>query len=597
MKKKTTIYDLSKRDLISAWTNEPFGDSIREEAGAVLSKFDNNESDAEVEAFTIPLEFGTGGIRGKIGNGIGRMNLFTVGRAALGYCRFLTHKYKKAKIVIAYDSRRMSKEFAEATALIAAEQGITVKLFPTVTPTPILSFAIRFYKAQGGVVVTASHNPAQYNGFKAYLEDGGQLVAPDDSKIIGEINTITDWKELPDLTKKSPAYKKLVSPVEKIVFETYKKKVLSSLVYNANTPNKSRNNWKIVYSPLHGTGGVFMKSLLNAAGYKNVYLVPEQEKPNGEFPTVVTPNPEERDALKLCEEFSRTKNADIFIASDPDADRLGVGIKNSSGEYVLINGNQIGSILCAYMAEKVTANGKPKFDYHIFKTIVTTDLQENIAKQNKLKIRNVLTGFKFIGNEMTKLEKNKSKKFLFGGEESYGYLPVDIMRDKDSLSSALLLLEILTEKKDLLAYLDEIYLKYGLFQESLKSISLEGEAGKAKIRESLESLRTQDLIGKEIGSRKVIGLLDYKNKKAKGTAKSSAFSGCPSSDVIQLLLSENAKLTIRPSGTEPKVKLYSSFQSLTAPNTKEDLADLRDKLITEIKEAEKLFTTMAGLDA
>jgi phosphomannomutase len=593
MKNKKKVF--TKEDLIEAWTKAPFSEKIATQALSVLESYKKGEKSKEIEAFTIPLEFGTGGIRGVLGEGVGRMNEFTVGRAAHGLCKFLSSKYKKSTIVIAYDSRRRSKEFASITAGVAAGYGIYAKVFPIPTPTPMLSFAVRQLKAQGGVVITASHNPPEYNGFKAYLEDGGQLVPPDDAKIIATIDSITDWNDVVFTDSKSPTYKKYVSEVDKSIFESYKKKIFSSHVYNSKGLEKERSKLKIVYSPLHGTGGVYMKSLLKDAGYKNVFIVPEQEKPNGEFPTVKYPNPEERDALALSIEFSKKKKADVFIATDPDADRLGIGIKNKNGEYILLNGNQIGSILCAYLAEKMNSS-KPKFEYHIFKTIVTTDLQLSIAKSNKLKIKDVLTGFKYIANEMNKIAKDKSKKFLFGGEESYGYLPVDLVRDKDSLSSALLFLEIISEKKDLLAYLDEIYLKYGLYLESLKSINLEGEEGKAKIKDSLEKLRTTNLIGKDIGNRKVVAVLDYKNKKISGNAKSSVFSGLPSADVIQLILTDNAKLTIRPSGTEPKVKLYSSFQSFQTPQSREEIETLKNSLTLEIKEAESIFVTMAGLN-
>ena len=588
--------EITKEDLIQAWTAFPFSKEIREIAEKVLDLFKQGESSPETEAYTTPLEFGTGGIRGVIGNGVGRMNDYTVGRAAHGLCRFLKKKYKKSTLVIAYDSRRKSHEFATITAGIAAGYGINVKIFNIPTPTPLLSYAVRYFKAQGGVVITASHNPPEYNGFKAYLEDGGQLVPPDDAKIIGSIEGITDWNEVKFITVKSPEYKKFVSEIKKDVFQAYKKNVFSSPVYNGKALNKVRGKLKIVYSPLHGTGGVYMKSLLNDAGYKNVYIVPKQEKPDGEFPTVKYPNPEEKEALELSIEYSKEKNADIFIATDPDADRLGIGVRDSTGNYQLLNGNQIGSILSAYLSEKV-AGSKKKFDYHIFKTIVTTDLQTNIAKLNKIKIKDVLTGFKYIANEMNKLNKDKKKKFLFGGEESYGYLPVDFVRDKDSLSSALLLLEILTEKKDLLSYLNEIYLKYGLYLESLKSINLSGSAGKEKIKLSLEKLRNSNLVGESIGERKIIAVLDYKNKKVIGSAKPSVFSGLPPADVIQLLLSNNAKLTIRPSGTEPKVKLYSSFQSLSSPKELSEIEPLKTKLQNEIKQAETIFVGMAGLNA
>ncbi|TQE81734.1 phospho-sugar mutase [Leptospira noguchii] len=579
---------------IYPWTQEPFPSSVRKEANLALEKFSKGESSPDVEAFSIPLEFGTGGIRGKLGNGIGRMNEFTVGRAALGFVSYLSKKNKKASIVIAYDSRRRSKEFAEVTAGIAAYLGVKVILFKEVTPTPILSYAIRYYKTSGGVVITASHNPPEYNGFKAYLSDGGQLVPPDDQKIISKIESITDWKQIPILSTKDPIYKKMVKFAGKDCFTSYKKELSKAGILSTSLKPKDRAAIKIVYSPLHGTGGKSMQELLNSFGYKNVFLVPEQKDPNGEFPTVKYPNPEEAEAMELSKKFAIQKNAHAFIATDPDADRLGIGVKNQNGEYVLFNGNQIGSIMAAYLCETYSA-GKKKKKAVLIKTIVTTDLQENIAKKNKVKYKNVLTGFKFIAQVMAKIDKSKSDFFLFGGEESFGYLPVSFVRDKDSLSSALLLLEILTEKKDLFNYMDEIYLKYGLFQESLKSLTLEGSAGKEKIRKSLESLRTLDLLEKKIHQRKIIGILDYKTKIAKGNASKSAFAGCPSSDVIQVILEGNAKLTIRPSGTEPKIKIYSSFQSLKTPKSKEEIKILTANLLSEIKTSEEIFLQLAEL--
>ncbi|ASV05936.1 phospho-sugar mutase [Leptospira interrogans] len=579
---------------ILPWTQEPFPNTVRKEANLALEKFSRGESSPDIEAFSIPLEFGTGGMRGKLGNGIGRMNEFTVGRAALGFISYLSKKNKKASIVIAYDSRRRSKEFAEVTAGIAAYLGVKVILFKEVTPTPILSYAIRYYKASGGVVITASHNPPEYNGFKAYLSDGGQLVPPDDQKIISKIESITDWKQIPILSTKDPIYKKMVKFAGKDCFTSYKKDLSKAGILSISLKPKDRTALKIVYSPLHGTGGKSMQELLNSFGYKNVFLVPEQKDPNGEFPTVKYPNPEEAEAMELSKKFAIQKNAQAFIATDPDADRLGIGVKNENGEYVLFNGNQIGSIMAAYLCEAYSA-GKKKKKAVLVKTIVTTDLQENIAKKNKVKYKNVLTGFKFIAQVMAKIDKSKTDFFLFGGEESFGYLPVSFVRDKDSLSSALLLLEILTEKKDLFNYMDEIYLKYGLFQESLKSLTLEGSAGKEKIRKSLESLRTLDLLGKKIHHRKITGILDYKTQIAKGNASKSAFSGCPSSDVIQVILEGNAKLTIRPSGTEPKIKIYSSFQSLKAPKSKEEIKILTKDLLSEIKTSEEIFLQLAGL--
>lgn len=306
---------------ILPWTQEPFPNTVRKEANLALEKFSRGESSPDIEAFSIPLEFGTGGMRGKLGNGIGRMNEFTVGRAALGFISYLSKKNKKASIVIAYDSRRRSKEFAEVTAGIAAYLGVKVILFKEVTPTPILSYAIRYYKASGGVVITASHNPPEYNGFKAYLSDGGQLVPPDDQKIISKIESITDWKQIPILSTKDPIYKKMVKFAGKDCFTSYKKDLSKAGILSISLKPKDRTALKVVYSPLHGTGGKSMQELLNSFGYKNVFLVPEQKDPNGEFPTVKYPNPEEAEAMELSKKFAIQKNAQAFIATDPDADR------------------------------------------------------------------------------------------------------------------------------------------------------------------------------------------------------------------------------------------------------------------------------------
>ncbi|TGK56815.1 phospho-sugar mutase [Leptospira wolffii] len=587
----------NESQLIQSWTEAPFSAPVRKEAESILKRFQNGEnSGLEIEAFTVPLEFGTGGMRGRIGNGIGRMNEFTVGKAALGFSKYIVKKSKKPVLVIAYDSRRRSREFAEVTAGVAASFGIQVVLFSEVAPTPLLSYAVRYYKATGGIVLTASHNPPEYNGFKAYLSKGEQLAPPDDKKIISLIDAVKDWNEIPFVSAKDPIYKKYVKKAGADCFASYLKDLRKSGIVSPSVTGKERAKMSLVYSPLHGTGGVYMKKLLNEFGYKKVTLVPEQKDPDGEFPTVKFPNPEEPEALELSRKLSEKIGADAFIATDPDADRLGIGVKNPDGGYSLLNGNQIGSILAAYLAEKVAKKPKKGKKPVLVKTIVTTDLQAEIAKKNKLALKNVLTGFKFIAEVMGKLDKSKTQYFLFGGEESYGYLPVNFVRDKDSLSSALLLMEILTEKKNLLDYMDEIYLKYGLYQEGLKSLTLEGLAGKKKIQDSLQSLRANDLIGKELGRRKVIGFLDFKNKIAKGSASKSAFSGLPASDVIQLELEGSAKLTIRPSGTEPKIKIYSSFKSLISPRKKEEIQALTQSLVSELKETESIFLKLAGLE-
>ncbi|EOQ97804.1 putative phosphoglucomutase [Leptospira wolbachii serovar Codice str. CDC] len=582
---------LKPEDNILSWTKSPFSSEIQNEAKKAYEDWKAVISSELVDAFAVPLTFGTGGIRGKIGNGIGKMNLYTVGRAALGFISYLRDTKKDASIVIAYDSRRLSKEFAELSAGIAAKLGVKVYIFPKVTPTPLLSYAIRYYKASGGIVITASHNPPEYNGFKAYLADGGQLVPPDDSLIIGRISNIHDWTSIPLVKKTDKEYKKFVKPVGPVVFKTYLKELKQAGILSSVKP-KTRNNLGIVYSPLHGTGGDYMKEMLNFFGYKSVFLVPEQKKPDGEFPTVKYPNPEEKEALALCEFYAKKKKAATFIATDPDADRLGVGVRRTDGEYEYLNGNQIGSIMAAYLSERKKSKTKT---YHLVKTIVTTDLQEAIAKKNGIKIKNVLTGFKYIAEEMKQIESKKNNIFLFGGEESYGYLPVPFVRDKDSLSSALLFVEILAEKGDLLSYLESIYLNYGLYRESLYSLTLEGSSGQDKIKKSIETLRTENLIGKTIGGRKVVGVLDYEIQKAQGKSKVSVFKGMPKSNVIQVELEGNAKLTIRPSGTEPKVKVYSSFASLKKPKKQTEIPSLWESLGKEISQAETEFLQLAGL--
>lgn len=592
---------MKQTELIYPWTQKPFSTSIQDEAKNALAIAEKGKTNDLVEAYSIPLEFGTGGIRGKIGNGIGRMNEYTVGRAALGFSRYLVKKSKNPILVIAYDSRNMSKKFCEVTAGIAARLGIQVYHFDSVAPTPMLSYAVRYYKATGGVVITASHNPPAYNGFKAYLSDGGQLVPPDDGKIIKAIESIQDWNEIQFLPPKDPIYKKKVKTIPKDCFQSYLKDLEKSGIVNPDTPAKVRKNLKIVYSPLHGTGGKYMKDTLKYFGYKNVFLVPEQSKPDGSFPTVAYPNPEEKEAMVLCEKWAKETNSPVFIATDPDADRLGIGVRSTNNKFVLLNGNQIGSILAAYLCERVSQKKKSgkkesKIRYHLVKTIVTTDLQESIAKKNKIQLSNVLTGFKYIAEVMKAIDKKKSDRFLFGGEESYGYLPVDFVRDKDSLSSALLLLEVIAEKGDILGYLDEIYMNYGLYLESLRSLTLEGSTGKEKISKAINSLRTKDLLGKKIAGREIVSFLDYKEKVAKGKASPSAFKGMPSSNVIQVELEGNAKLTIRPSGTEPKVKIYSSFASRIQPETRADIPGLMKDLEKELREAEKEFCKLAGLE-
>jgi len=586
----------STRVRILDWAGPGFPLEVREEAVRVFVDFAAGKHSEDVEAYSGELEFGTGGLRGVIGNGSGRMNRYTVGRATLALCRVLALRAKKPSLVIAFDSRRKSDEFAAVTAGIAASLGMPVYLFDDVAPTPVLSYAVRKYGATGGVVITASHNPPQYNGYKVYGADGSQIVGQDQKEIEHQIGQIS-WPEIPFLAPDAPGFKKLVKKIGPDVKKSYFAEIAKTSF--ATPARAQKQNLHLVYSPLHGTGGKWLPDLLKHFGFK-VTLVPEQEKPDGEFPTVKYPNPEEADALKMARDLSIQIDADLFLATDPDADRLGIGVKKEKGVYELMNGNQIGSMLCAYMCEK--AAKKNPAHQHVYKTIVTTDLQRRIAEQNGVPIHDVLTGFKYIAEQMRLLDlgskelgyKKGRDVYLFGGEESYGYLPVDFVRDKDSLSSALLLCEILAEKGDLLGYMNQIYLKYGLYLEDLKSVTMKGLDGQKKIREVMQRLRSEDWTGMSIGDRKISGVLDYLNQTRNGKKAPAVFANLPASDVIQMLLEPEGKLTIRPSGTEPKVKLYVSLSHGT-PTSLDELEKARKELENELASVSGVFIARTGL--
>jgi len=585
------------------WAAPCFPLEIREEAVQAYQDFIRGKQTEELDFYASALVFGTGGLRGVIGNGAGRMNQWTVGKTTLGFSRFLKSRSKKPSLVIAHDSRRMSPEFARAAAGVAAQEGVRVYLFDGVAPTPLLSYAIRHLKASGGVVITASHNPPEYNGYKVYLEDGAQLAGPAQKELEDAIGAIEDWSQVEFLDSDSPEYAKWVTSIGGEIKKSYIREFKGcSFVSPSSSPSKK--DLKIVYSPLHGTGGPWLPALLEAYGFQ-VSLVAEQAEPDGEFPTVRYPNPEEAEALRLTEETARRLDADIFLATDPDADRLGAGVKTKSGSYELLNGNQIGSIMCAYLCEKTSAASKKEASEktpHILKTIVTTDLQREIALKNGAVVKDVLTGFKFIAEQMRFIEEGKRKAgysskdyYLFGGEESYGYLPVDFVRDKDSLASALLLCEIAAREGDLISYLNQVYLKYGLFLEDLKSVTLKGSAGQKKIQETIEKLRNSDLLSWTLGERRVQHVLDYETQTRDGQPFPEGFAGMPPSNVLQLILEPEGKLTIRPSGTEPKVKLYASLRHPNQPSSLEELERGKKELEDELVLISGSFFARAGL--
>lgn len=571
------------------WCAPSFPLEIRDEAAKIYQRYLSGDRGEEVFAYMEELKFGTGGLRGVLGNGPNRMNAWTVGKSTLGFARYLNKKFETPSVVIAHDSRRMSPEFARITAGVFAGQGIKVHLFDGVTPTPILSYAIRKLKASGGVVITASHNPPEYNGYKVYLSDGSQFTGTDQVELEKEIESIEGW-DIPFVETDEPIYQKSVMMIGDKIKKSYYDEFDS-----VQWVKKLSKPLTIVYSPLHGTGGSYMPGLLEKYGAK-VIPVAEQIEPDGEFPTVAFPNPEEPEALDLCRQTALKHKADLFVATDPDADRMGAGILNADGDYTLINGNQTGSILCAFLCENYAKPGA-----QVFKTIVTTELQKRIAEANGVAVRDVLTGFKYIAEQMRWLENNEagfdSSKdyYLFGGEESYGYLPIDFVRDKDSLSSTLLLCMVADQKGNLLDYLDEIYLKYGLYLEDLKSVTMKGLDGLERMNRAIDELRASDMKGMKLGDRTIVSVLDYKMQTVDGKPDAQRFANLPKSNVLQFILDAEGVLTIRPSGTEPKVKLYASLKHPLQPQSIEELRSLRKELENELSTVSGLFLAKTGL--
>ena len=584
---------------VTPWTKKPFPKTIQDEALKVLESLNSKTPDANTDAYTIPLSFGTGGVRGKLGNGVGRINEYTMARVALGFFRYIKSKKKDSLVIIAYDSRKKSKVFAKIVALIASSLELRVKIFRKPAPTPMLSYAIRYYKADGGAVITASHNPENYNGFKAYLSYGGQVISPIDKEITDYIEKITDWKDVLWDKKSDPVYHPNVDYVLEDCFESYRSDIEESFLFSPKIGKRERKKIKVVYTALHGAGSWYVKNLLIYFGYKNYFPVPEQTKMNGRFTTIQSPNPEDREALKMAYNLAVQEEADIFIGTDPDADRVGIGILDNQGEYQYLNGNQIGSIMAAYLCEKLDDKDK-KENYFLLKTIVTTDLQENIAKKHGIECKSLLTGFKYIAEYMEKNEQEGKSKFLFGGEESYGYLPVSWLRDKDALTSIILILEILTEKKmiekkDLIQYLDEIFLKYGIFQESLYSVELEGSEGQKKIEKIMKSLRKKNFVGTKIHEREIIGTIDFQSREVSGEASKAVFKDFSTTEnVFQILLENRGKITVRPSGTEPKIKLYFSLMNDDSQNL-EDIKINKNNLIDELDFTQEIFLSMLKL--
>lgn len=551
-----------------------------------LQSIKNNEKEIE-DRFYKDLEFGTGGLRGVIGAGTNRMNIYTVRKATQGLANYLIKKNAQNKgVVIAYDSRHMSIEFSEEVALCLNANGIKTYRFESLRPTPELSFAVRELGCIAGVVITASHNPPEYNGYKVYWEDGGQIVPPYDKEIIAEVNNITNYDEVKTISKDKAIASELYNNIGKEIDDRYIEE-LKSLILNQDVIKEMAKAIKIVYTPLHGTGNLPVQRILKELGFENVYVVPEQEKPDGDFPTVSYPNPEDEKAFTLALELAKKVDADIVLATDPDADRLGVYSKDmKTGEYKSFTGNMSGLLIAEYELSQKKKKGVLPSNGALVKTIVSSNMANEIVKEYHIKLIEVLTGFKYIGEQIKLFEANNSYKYLFGYEESYGCLIGTYARDKDAVSAVMALCEAAAFYKKhgltLWEQMINIYNKYGYYKEGLASITLKGAEGALKIKEIMNKLRNEKFY--YIGNNKVIALRDYESK-IRTDIESGVNSNLdlPKSNVLYYELENDFWVCVRPSGTEPKIKFYMGVVGNSIEDSEEKLKMLKTSFLDLIK--------------
>ncbi len=523
------------------------------------------------DRFYQDLEFGTGGLRGVLGAGLNRMNIFTVRRASLGLAKWVARSEPdaaKRSVVVGYDCRRMSTEFALEVGLVMAAAGVRAHVFTHLCPTPELSFAVRELGASAGVMITASHNPPEYNGYKVYGPDGCQVLPDAATDITSLIESISDIFAVPVMQKEEAEAKGLLAWVSSEVDHRYCDRVMREIRIHGVT-DEQRANVRVVYTPLHGTGYIPVKTVLGEMGYKQAYIVPEQAEPDGEFRTVKSPNPEEHDALKLAIEAARRQNADVVMGTDPDADRVGVAVRTATGEYRLLSGNQTGGLLLDFLLKQRKTEGKMPMNPIVFKTIVTSELGAAIARRHSVAVEDTLTGFKFIGERIGHYERTGEKTFLFGYEESYGYLISPFVRDKDAVQSCLLIAEMAAWYKSrgltLADGLEQLFSEVGWYAEQLISVTMPGADGVTKIEAAMNGLREQPI---EVDGLVLTAVEDYETRmrKARSNANSDWSSEplhLPQSDVIRYIFEGGSFLAVRPSGTEPKMKIYLGAKAAT----------------------------------
>ena len=560
------------KEVYEQWIANPYFDEATKEE---LKSIAEDENEIK-ERFYMDLEFGTAGLRGIIGAGTNRMNIYVVRRATQGLANYIAKVDKKSQgVAIAYDSRHMSPEFAQEAALCLAANGIKAYIFETLRPTPELSFAVRHLGCVAGINVTASHNPPEYNGYKVYWEDGAQITPPHDSGIMGEVKAISDWNTVKTMDKAEAEKAGLFEVIGKEVDDAYMAE-LKKQVIHMDAIQAEGKNLKIVYTPLHGTGNIPARRILKELGFENVYVVKEQELPDGDFPTVSYPNPEAAEAFELGLKLAKEVDADLVLATDPDADRLGVRVKDKNGEYHDLTGNMSGCLLANYeISQRKAVNGSLPEDGALIKTIVTTNLADAIAKGYGVKLIEVLTGFKFIGQQLLGFEKSGKGSYLFGFEESYGCLIGTYARDKDAIVATMALCEAAayykTQGKTLWDAMIEMYEQFGYYKDDIKAVTMKGIEGLQKIQDIMNSLRQNPPA--EFAGHKVVAVRDYKADTIKNL-ETGEFTptGLPNSNVLYYELTNDAWVCVRPSGTEPKVKFYYGVKGTSLADADEKSA-------------------------
>ena len=564
-------------DKYNQWLNS---DSINKE---LKSELKNVKDEKEIEdRFYKELDFGTGGLRGIIGAGTNRMNVHTVGKATQGFADYLNEEYKNEDIsvAIAYDSRNMSKEFAKSAALTLCANNIKVYLYEGLRPTPMLSFAVRDLNCKGGIVLTASHNPKQYNGYKVYGDDGCQVTDEPAKRIIGFVNDIDDYSNIKTITEEEAIKDGLLVYIGEEVDKAYIEKV-ESLTIRKELVEKSAKDLKVIYTPIHGSGNIPVRRVLSELGYSNLTVVKEQEMPDGNFPTAPYPNPEDPKVFDIALNMAKEIQPDIIFGTDPDCDRIGGVVKDNQGEYKVLSGNQTGMLLTHYILSSLKENGRLPKNGTVIKTIVTTEMIRPICKEYDVELIDVLTGFKYIGEKIKSFLKTGDKTYLFGFEESYGYLAGDFVRDKDAVVAAMLICEMTLYYKSLgkTLYdgLMDLYNKYGFYKEKLVSLELKGKEGQEKIQNCLEGLRKETI--KEVDGIKVRESFDYKLSKEVDKDGNEKTINLPKSNVLKYILEDNSWFVVRPSGTEPKMKVYLSTVGKSLENSNEKIEEFQNKVM------------------